>query len=408
MDITRNLRIEIDGGKTEVFQPGDNISGFVEYKSVSRDIVTSLILDFRGVSKIVPRKGSKFETEYTELFHMQEILCFKPIELEVRKPRSWNFDFEIPRLRVLIVQLVIGMGSPRCSRSSDMFYLLPSISCEASDEARVEYHMYAVLKRYGAMAPVVCNLEPLTFRPEVIVMDIPPRQILTKRFNCTTPPEGRLSIASFKDSGGSLVPPISNYVVTASFPPIMNLCENYIVIGLRIHTTESVFSKCFTKKVKVSIIAETHKRTTKRAHDVAQTESRTRKFFEEQYMTTWSSNDAVRCIRCSTSPLSRANYPISFKSYQFCRRYFILAEFTLSCKRYRDNVVVPIRAPIELLRLTNEGRQFLRRMTRIPAPTFEFPAGRMIEEEELPEYSETYKGARWTGPPLVAEVALAR
>ena len=386
----RKLRISLYGGNEQTFYPGAQVAGKVELKSPSDDKISSLTVDLRGVTKILPRKGSQTREEHIELFHITEVLVSQPMFIEPRKPYSWNFTFALPfeTGRDLSGKYKDGENSKFEEKPHS---LPPSLLSDQSEEVRIEYQMYAVAKRPFrgvAMArdlqqvPIVHNIESLRYTPEVLSAESDVTREHSHTFQVYPPKKRKLSLKNPASVASAQQHPV-RFMITASVPPMISLGEDVSVrYSLRHYTNLGMvegpekLQYYAHKSMSLSLRVNTHRRTALDPHIPSLTETKSKKLV----IRPTAGGSPQDSAKFSTKEIT--DWPPSFKSYSIARTYDLLLEITVTDGK--QDFEAKFETPVTIVKRVATGTLAARMASDVPpALPHMGPRG---EDEELPPY----------------------
>ena len=388
---TRRVRIKLFGGNDQTFYPGAQVAGLVEYKSPSDDKLFSLVIDFRGVTKVLPRKGSKIREEHIELFHITEVLLSQPISIEQRKPYTWGFTFTLP------FQTGRDLSGKYSGGSTLLFEeqphdLPPSLGVDQSKEVRIEYQMYAVAERplggvgvYRERHPALAvdNIESLRYTPEIPSSE--PEVAQEYRQDVKVYPLKKRKF-SFKDSDMAdySQQPSARFTIVTSVLPTIALGDDIPILYTIHHSMglgnieEAGRPNHYTHKLmSLTLRAHTHRRTALTPHTSSLTETKAKRFTLEQ-----GSGDALQGFSANFSTKAITDWPPSFKSYSIARAYNLLLEITVTDGK--QDFEVKFETPVNVVKCASRETLAARIASTVP-PLLPYTEPRR-EDEELPPY----------------------
>ena len=397
--LSRRVRIKLHGGNDQILYPGAQVSGFVEYKSPSVERLTALTIDFRGVSRVTPRKGSKFDREHIELFHITERLLREPMFTEGKKSHRWNFTFSMPIFTGPDRSTLLYSDSGNLLFDEKPHHLPPSLGSDQSDEVSIEYQMYAVANRafrgYGATEqlqdePLVHNLDNICYRPETESFRPEAPRILEQRFQMYPPRQRKFSLRS-PSLGDASQSPVRSFTIIASLPVTMALGESLpVTFQIKQDSARAAAdgfgdSNPYTlKQIYLSLIAHTHRRTAKAAHREAFTETTVKLLGVDKSMGTLSL-DSAKTRDVPTSKI--LGYPPTFKSYSISRAYELQLDITVVCEK--QVFEARFTEPIKAVHVLSPEAELIRRESHAPPPALPYLPPRN-EDEALPSYGELH------------------
>ena len=404
MVLTRRIRIRLDGGNDQTLHPEARPSGVVEYRSPSVDILTSLQLVFRGVSKVLPRKGSQTAQEHIELFHITQVLLPEPLQAKPGQLYNWHFTFDLPRLTGpdRSDELYVDRGNPLFEERAHP--LPPYFGADQSDAVRIEYHMYAVAQRSYNLGlgvpeqcegPIVFNIDNVKYVPDVPELPDQPAQLLEKTFDVWLPQRRKLSLRSPSSADVTQQPPLHTFTLVAHLPATLALGEDLAIsFSVRKHGTHTAADDgtlsatppylIFYKTANLVLIALTHRRTAHVAHDpAALTEARTKTLGPDLDRGT-GPLDSIPIVRHFPTAAARA-WPPSFKSYSVARAYALQVEVTVLCEK--QAFTARLEGAVAAVRRVTPETALARHASHAPPPPLEYQGPR-DEMEALPSYEE--------------------
>ena len=417
MVLTRKIRIKLDGGNEQTLHPEARPSGVVEYRSPSADILTSLQLVFRGVSKVLPRKGAQGAQEHIELFHITQVLTAEAFQVKPGQLYSWPFTFDLPPRTGpdRSAATYVDGGNPLFEERAHP--LPPHLGADQSDAVRIEYHMYAVAQRsynFGLSVaqhweePVVFNIDNVKYVPDVRELAEQPTQTLEKKFDVYLRQRRKLSLrtSSLEDTSQ---PPLHTFTLVVHMPSTFVLGEDLpISFSVRRHGTDPNDDNTsstppyliFYKTANLSLLALTHRRTAQTAHAAGLTETRTKALGPDLDRRT-APLDSKQLVRLFSIAAART-WPPSFKSYSIARAYTLQIEVTVLCEKQAFSA--RLEGPVQAVRRVSRETALARHASQAPPPPLPYQGPR-DEAEELPSYEEISRQASVVSP--VADSAQA-
>ena len=384
----RKLRIKLYGGNDQTFYPGAQVAGLVEYKSPSDDKISSLTIDLRGVTKILPRKGSQIREEHIELFHITEILLSQPMLIELRKPYTWSFTFTLP------FQTGRDLSGKYTDRANPLFEeqphsLPPSLGSDQSEDVRIEYQMYAVAKRpFRGVAtvqdlqqtPVVHNIESLRYTPEVSSFE-PEAAQLQRQVLQISP--SRTRKFSLKGSGVK-GQPLPGLTIAAFIPSMVALGKDISIRYVVENDTNSDnteecrrLQRYSPKLISLSLRASTYRRTASTSYTSLLAENKVQKLGINPA-------DVNSPVESSTTFSTKAvnEWPPSFKSYSISRAYVLLLDIAITDGK--QDFEAEFEMPVTAIKFVATEILAARIASAVP-PALPY-RGPRDEDEELPPY----------------------
>ena len=382
--LAHTVTININGGNDQIFYPGAIVAGTVQYKAPSGERLTSVTIDFRGVTKVDPGRHSSYATEFIELFHIHEVLHNAVVPIESSSIYKWAFEFQFP-CRTGPTRTGIYRDEGNEFFTEIPHTLPPRIDDSQSNEIKIEYPLYAVANETfkgmwatgdQAVRPVVCNIKSLKFLPNVESQQRSVPYQLTQSLSLSSQKKrlfGRrrsttISIAQIGEEDFSII---------AELPKILDVgwVEKS---SFKIQTKENLTFK--HKSTTLRLESMTHRRTAKEPHTPAFTETKVTKIITLNG-TGDVTVDSVVPIHFSTAGI--ITQPPSFKSYNTARTYKLLTNINLTCDG--QDIQVQFEAPVEIQHIvsTDELVQRQRSYTLPPPP----PPLDMNFDEEVPSYS---------------------
>ena len=412
MVFNRRIRIQLDGGNDRTFFPGALVSGVVEYVSITQDVLKSLNLVFRGVSKVLPKRGSKTGQEHIELFHMAQVLVSHPLRIVPRKSYTWDFTFVMP-LHTGPDRLNIYTDSGNALFQEQAHPLPPHLDSSQSEAVRIEYHMYAIASRAcnGTFAasqweePVVCNIDSVRCMPDVHNLQDRPVQSLERMIDVFPTIKRRFSLGSSIQANASQLP-LRSLTLVIDVPSVIALGD-MIQISLRarsataIDSTVSIVPCASVQLISTALVSCTYRRTAKISHNDSLTESKTKVLgaFKSVGMLPFDSLTQVRLFpTCSVQ-----SWPPSFKSYSISRSYFLVVEVVVVCEK--RETVAKFETPVEVVHAVAHETALARRESHAPPPPLPFQGPR-DESDELPSYEDVSRGASVAAPGAILSPAI--
>ena len=408
---TRRVRIRLDGGPHQTIRPGEILKGTVEYKSPADDRLSSLTVDFRGVSKVsdgishrrnLSRPGRE---DQVELFHIRETLFQGMRTLERHKSHTWPFDFIFPA----------NTGPNRTGlytvTNDDRFdeqphQMPPSLGPDQAEHGRITYHMYAVAERghrsYGGDVafweePVVHSIENIKCMPDVLpeMIQPTPAPSLEQTLRISPPPRRSLAqrvqhvVAGFGPQAAYTFKIVVN-------PPSMIILGNPIPISFLVRSVGEPSSDlsdpipaCIYKTTSVALLSKTYKRCTKVPYNKPWVEAKLKKLVTDHAIGGLPLDTSVQSRRFPSDVVK--DWPPSFKSYSISRSYDLQIDITVRFDGQKQDVVARFEVPdITVIRPASEESRLARRITDEAPPPM--PVSRPEEdEEELPPYEATIR-----------------
>lgn len=410
MGLNHSVRIRLRGGNNQILYPGQHVAGTVEYKGPTGERLQSVTIDFRGMTKIIPRKGAQhIDTEFIELFHMGEKLLQDAILIVSGKKYVWDFSFELPTLTGPDRSQGIYQDDGDAHFDTHVHTLPPSINSDTTPETKVEYKLYAVAHEMSYVGigrvPTVSNtrsvvdvLDGLQVRPDV--EDIPPSEphVLEKPFlTADGGARRRFSIRSVGPSRSNSIALDQPFTLVAKVPSVVVFGEDFDVdLSVRLPKTSSTpgapteaASATYTHKLTtLAIESTTHRRTTKRQYEPSLDIVSTIRFDPRKVSKTLTVEPDTCPLRHRFSTDKIQNLPPSFKSYSLARAYRFLLNVTVSCGKQEHEAV--FLAPVQLVHRASHEQVLARRALSAPPPPPPVPElwgqRRGVEEDLPPAY----------------------
>ena len=331
MLLTRKVRIKLDGGNEQTFYAGAVISGRVEYRSPAADLLHSLNLVFRGVSKVLADAKVK-QCEHIELFHHTQILLPQPLHTVANKPYEWAFTFHVPHMTGPDRSAGVYADGGNELFDEDAHHLPPYLDSSQSGSTRIEYHMYAIASRTcinvsGAASsweePTVDNIDSVPFIPDV--QHVEQRQQSYEQTFAVHPPLKRRFSRRGSSIGDVSQTPLHSVQLEVNVPSMIILGEMLSiqfrdksrVAAAGLPTNTLTTPPCSLKTAIVTLHALTHRRTAKTAYNTSLTEKRSKGLSGGHSAKALPLDGSFQTKRFSTTAVKA--WPPSFKSYSIAR-----------------------------------------------------------------------------------------
>ena len=398
--LTRQVRIKLDGGNDQIFFPGASVSGVVEYRSPAMDLLMSLNLVIRGVSKTFALPGPKSYQEHVELFHVAEVLLPAPLRAAARTTYTWDFSFVLPMLTGPDRSSNVYLDAANPMFEEHPHALPPSMDSDQSKATQIQYHMYAVASRSctGSLSvsqsweqPVVFNIDNVRYLPDVHAPPAEPPQRLERPFRVLLPAgrQRQLLSPSLSDTGQS-------YMLVAHMPTSLVLGQE-LLVHLQVLPFQSNLPEaggCDSPKAEMVAVASldlhayTHRRSAKHRHSTELTEVRA-------VPLPIRPGSAVIALRSGRQDLGfrtlkYQSWPPSFKSYSVSRSYSLNLEVEVEYENQHRRL--RFDAPVRVVRKVSREAALARARSHEPPPPLPFLGPRQ-EGEELPPYEAVARSA---------------
>lgn len=402
----RRVRIRLDGGPDQTVRPGQILRGTVEYKSPAEDRLSSLTIDFRGVSKvhdgINPKRNLAHpgREDQVELFHIRETLFQGNRTLEHHKSYTWPFDFVFPATTGPDrTGLYILADDDRFDEKPH--HMPPSIGSDQAEHARVVYHMYAVAERgHRAYAgnvgfseePVVHNIENIRCMPDVLLetMQPTPASALEQTFRIFPPPQRTLAQKVQHVVAGS-GPEASHTFKIVVNPPSMIILGKPIPVSFLVRNISGSspdlsrsIPVCTYKTTLVALMSKTYKRCTKVSYDKPWVETKLKRLVTDHAVGGLPLDTSVQARKFPSDVVK--DWPPSFKSYSISRSYDLQIDITVRFEGQKQDIVAHFEVlDITVIRPASEASRLDRRVTNEAPPPMP-PSPPRDDDEELPPY----------------------
>ena len=397
--LTHSIRIRLGGGNNQVLHPGQVLSGVVEYKAPAGERLVSVNIDFRGVTKIMPKKGAKhIDIEYIELFQMGEVLQREPLFVERGKKYEWRFTFVLPTLTGPDRRQGFYEDSADTHFELDRHTLPPSIEPDTTPETKIEYNIYVVAKEQFQgqgipqieniqTRPVVDVLDHLRLRPDLEWIPDADPHVLEKSFDLMAEPAltrrrfsltpGHAAAAARNNSVASIASASQGQGQGKPFSLVAKISATIIPgtdidVALSIQLPEGSSDTSFYthKATTLALEALTYRRTTKTPYSPALTLTSTTKFDARKAARALALHPAPPLLhRFGTDALR--SLPPTFKSYSLARAYQLHLSVALAVDRKDFEVTWTV--PVQLLHRTSEDQVLQRRISNAPPPPAPLP-----------------------------------
>jgi len=408
----RRVRIRLDGGPEQTIRPGQILRGTVEYKSPVEDRLSSLTIDFRGVTKVSdglnPRRNLPRHSreDQVELFHIRETIFQGIRTLEHHKSHTWPFDFIFPA--------TTGPDRTRLYTVADddrfdekPHQMPPSIGSDQAEHARINYHMYAVAERghraYGGHVafreePVVHNIENLKYMPDVLPEMVQPTPAPSLEQIFGVFPPSRRSLAQMVQHAVASSGPQATYAFKVVVnPPSMIILGEPIPISFVIRNVSDPspdlsypVPACIYKTTSVSLTSKTYKRCTKVPYEKPWVETKLKKLVTDHAVGGLPLDTSVQARKFPSDVVK--DWPPSFKSYSISRSYDLQVDITVRFEGQKQDVVAHFEVPdITVIRPASEESRLARRITNEAPPPMPVSPPRDVDEE-LPPYEAAIRG----------------
>ena len=410
----RRVRIKLDGGPNQTIGPGQILRGTVEYKSPADDRLSSLTIDFRGVSKVSdgidPRRNlpRPSREDQVELFHIRETLFQGNRTLEHHKSHTWPFDFIFPATtgpdRTNLYQVADDDNFDERPHQ-----MPPSIGPDQAEHARISYHMYAVAERghraYGGHVasreePVVHNIENLRYMPDVLpeMIHPTPAPSLEQTFRIF-PPSRRSLVQKVHHALAGSGPQAAYTFKVVLNPPSMIILGKPIPISFLVRdvsdpSPDSLCPSpaCIYKTASLGLTSKTYKRCTKIPYDTPWVDMKLKKLITDHAVGGLPLDTSVQARKFPSDVVK--DWPPSFKSYSISRSYDLQIDITVRFEGQKHDVVAHFEiADITVIRPASEESLLARTIINEAPPPMPVSPPR-DDDEELPPYEAAVHNRR--------------
>ena len=364
----RRVKVYLKGGNDQTFYPGSEIAGTVNYKSTAEDRLTSVSVNLHGYSKV--KADDSKSKEKLEFFHISQILHREDSNILTKptKAETWDFSFRIPEEEGPdLSETYLDGGNPLFKDKSHT--LPPNLK---SSKASIQYRFYATVKRAFRKISMSENMmeEPISLIIKSLnYLPVRPQRAPSLELN---PVEQQLQphSSSGSHSDADSGPPI----VIAEVPKLI-VAGRPIQIDFSTRAVSEIGPQTVAyKAVAISIVTATHRRTTKKPHTEAVTETKVKELRKIKL----SGAAPLDSAKAEFPSQALLTFPPSFKSYSIAVSYELQID-VLTVLGKRD-IKVRLVSPIELQHPATEESELARRTAQAPA----FPAE--AADEEPPSY----------------------